>query len=123
MSERNTRSQGGSRHPPVRRACAVLGLVVGVLGVPALAGETGSSFRVSVTLLPATPTCTASVDAGAVPQVACRPQARLPVNQVMLAAPIADVGVDDQRFVAWIEYSSRLVVTRSGEYLEMTVTW
>jgi hypothetical protein len=39
----------------------------------------------------------------------------------MLSSPIVEVG--EQSFLAWSQYSSRLVVTRSGEYLEMTVTW
>lgn len=115
-----------------------MALAACTVATPAPAGQTGSSFQVSVQLLPPTPTCTTRIDAAAVPQVDCRPPGadsvtasglvagtaptvHVPRNRMMLAGPAVEVG--EQSFAAWSEYSSRLVVTRSGEYLEMTVTW
>lgn len=136
MSEPNNGSPSSDDPPRVQRPLLALALVASALCLPASAGQTGSSFKVSVTLLPATPSCTASLGADAVPQVNCgavggstapvlpAPPAQefhLPDHRVMVAG--ARVEVADQSFAAWSEYSSRLVETRTGEYLEMTVTW
>jgi hypothetical protein len=125
-------------------------LAIGASACPAaaLAGNAGSSFRISINLLPETVGSCSAISAGGAPQVTCRPNvvgvtsqtdtsaARDPTivryrtdQGFRLAGEMTEIGnenyfawVDGDR-TAWGQYSSRLVVAGGREYVEMTVSW
>lgn len=124
----------------ILRALVALALSACVGGNGTLAGQASTSFRVSVTVQPPTGSCTAAVEEDGQTRVDCRPAVivgagagaspaggsagaagyRLPAR-VKLAGAVVETG--EESFLAWGEYSSRLVVAGDIEYVEMTVTW
>jgi hypothetical protein len=130
------------------RAAVVAGLAAsGVWGAAAAAGQSSSSFEVSVTLLPAnTNSCMSGGGAGA-PQMTCQPPGATPPGvaggsrpdvmvlgyrqrgaMLKVAEPFVELA-DESR--AWADsdtlvlgdYSSRVVVVGALRYVEMTVSW
>lgn len=125
------------------RLVSLAATVLALAAAPSLAAEAGSSFTVGVQLLSSgTGTCAASAGA-----VTCRPTVVAaaagserpggPVLGYRLpdAAPLKVAGelveVNEENHYAWAEsnyfalgeYSSRLVVSGSVRYVEMTVSW
>lgn len=114
----------------------------------AFAADTSSSFRITINLLPENAeACSANTNTGA-PQVTCRPNvvsasagvdtsgSRDPTvlryrtdGGLRVAGEMIEIG--NENYFAWVdrdnlalgEYSSRLVVARGREYVEMTVSW
>jgi hypothetical protein len=129
-----------SRLLTLRRAAAVMALAAGAASMPALAGQVGTPFTVTILFVPGPATCTAGVSGG-VPQVLCGQAGvvspgspggsangrgallgyRLPDTRMKVAGAL--VGVGEESFQAWGEYSSRFIRLGDIEYLEMTVTW
>lgn len=138
------------RQPPAlgaALAAAALGLCL--VANPGTAGQAGSTFQVSVTLVPSgSNSCTTATGTNA-PQVTCRPTVVTPSGPVAAEAPAGSplvafrqrdpgmkvagelVEVNEENHYAWAEnnyfafseYSSRLVVAGRIEYVEMTVSW
>ena len=122
---------------------AALALAAWTSGTPLLAGQTGSAFQISVTLLPAGAGsgCTTTLDSRGRPTVSCRPPvvsagsgdaAGLAVaGEPVIGHRLADARVrvadavteEAESYFAWGEYSSRTIIAGGREYLEMTVTW
>lgn len=146
---RPTRYPGCARSRKARGVLAALALAAGGAGMPSLAGQAAAPFTVTIALLPGPATCAAGVSGG-VAQVQCGqataptggPGApasplgaaggstdghgailgyRLPDTRMKVAEAL--VGVGEESFHAWGEYSSRFIRSGGIEYLEMTVTW
>lgn len=122
---------------------ATLALAASAAACPSLAGQASDSFTVSITVLPAGPgSCTTTLGPDGQPLVDCRPAVigvstgggggprpsttealgyRLPDARVKLAGAVVEVG--EESFLAWGEYSSRMILAGGVEYLEMRVTW
>lgn len=115
-------------------------LAAAVASSPALAGQTGASFQISVTLLPAGAGsgCTTTVGPEGSAVVSCRPPVISagstgssnngePVVGYRTRDPrvkVADVIEEEaESYFAWGEYSSRTIVAGGREYVEMQVTW
>lgn len=129
-----------SRLLTLRRAAAAVALAAGAASMSALAGQAGAPFTVTILFVPGPATCTAGVGGG-VPQVQCGQAGivstgspgssangrgavlgyRLPDARMKVAGAL--VGVGEESFQAWGEYSSRFITLGGIEYLEMTVTW
>lgn len=120
----------------LRCAAAAVALAAGAASMSALAGQAGAPFTVTILFVPGPATCTAGVGGGS-PQVQCGQAGivstgssangrgalgyRLPDMRMKVAGAL--VGVGEESFQAWGEYSSRFITSGGIEYLEMTVTW
>lgn len=125
---------------------AVVAVLAAGLSLPSSAGQASTSFKVSVTLLPASPSsCTAGIDANGTASLACAPTV-VAAGGASLAGRRAETGgsneptigyryrelgyriagvvtEEDDSTVAYGEYSSRVIVAGEVQYVEMTVTW
>lgn len=124
---------------------AVIAVLAAGLSLPSSAGQASTSFKVSVTLLPANTSCTAGVDAKGTASLACAPtvvaagsgssagrstetggsnEPTIGYRSRELGYRIAGVVTEeDDSTVAYGEYSSKVVVAGEIQYVEMTVTW
>jgi hypothetical protein len=134
----NHENPGRSRWDGLRSALALLAVATSAFGTPSSAGQAGSSFNVTINLVPPTDSCTATVNGGQ-PLVNCRPTVvggtgggaapeagglqgyRLPDARVKLVGAMVESA--EENFHPLGEYSSRTVVADRVEYVEMTVTW
>lgn len=138
---------GRPRYRRFDAVAAALAIGLSAACAAALAGQAGSSFRITINVLPETPaSCSANASGGS-PQVTCRPSVVGVAAQasegsrdptvlryrtdagMRLAGEMIEIGnenyyawVDSDR-MAWSQTSSRLVVARGREYVEMTVSW
>lgn len=128
--------QGRSLRVAHRLAALALAACAG----PLCAGQTGSSFQLSVTLLPADAGsgCTTTIGPNGNAVVSCRPpvisagSGSSPGNgepvigyrthdpRVKVAEVIEE---EAESYYAWGEYSSHMIVAGGREYVEMRVSW
>lgn len=140
-----------SRRRRSRGAAAALAIGLSAAFTAALAGDAGSSFRITINVrAEAAGSCSASSSGGA-PQVTCRPSLvggtsgggsrtggdpdsplvayRRSDPSLRLAGELVEVGAENHyawvegSHLAWGEYSSRLVVAGEIQYVEMTLAW
>lgn len=142
-----------SRSLLLRRAATALALAACAASLSSEAGQASATFQITIEVLPqGSNACTASSGGGSA-EVTCRPTVvgpaapvtvtgagertggsavlgyKLPDTSVKLAGGMIEVGNDnhhawtDNNFLAWGEYSSRLISAGGVEYVEMTLTW
>ena len=116
-------------------------MMLAAFGTPLLAGQTGSAFQISVTILPAGAGtgCTTTVGPDGATVVSCRPpviSANAGTASTAGGQPIIGYRTQDSRvkvaedvteeaesYFAWGEFSSQMLLAGGHEYVEMRVTW